>query len=128
MVIERSRVASHSKLKEEIEITNRDMFDVSFPYQKIVICNRQKKKHKTPNSRINEEEEPLIEKILRYRNNNNQDTAQFPKLQQVTLVVHPSSPDAKLRLISAIIVTRNSQNISMLFMLFCTIDTNYNHK
>lgn len=37
--IVKNEVASHSELKEEIENSNEDTFDVSFFYERIIKCN-----------------------------------------------------------------------------------------
>lgn len=58
----------------------------------------------------------------------NQNTAQFPRLQQVALVVRRNGFNIQLESASVMVVTRYSQNVSTQYIFFHTIDTNYNHK
>lgn len=39
VVIKRNGVASYSKIEDRMEDANRDMFDISFFYLKIIKCN-----------------------------------------------------------------------------------------
>ena len=36
---EKYRVAGHSEIEEEIKSANRDIFEISFLYQRIIKCN-----------------------------------------------------------------------------------------